>query len=77
MNKNRLLNILIIIGIVYLLYLMRDLLGGVVVKLIAIFKPFLIGFVLAYAFYPFLRFMQKKLPKWLGIVIILLIMFWL
>ena len=73
MNKNRLLNILIIIGIVYLLYLMRDLLGGVLVKLIAIFKPFLIGFILAYAFYPFLRFMQKKLPKWLGIVIILLI----
>ena len=75
MSKNRLLNILMIIGIVYLLYLMRDLLGGVVVKLIAIFKPFIIGFVLAYAFYPFLKFMQKKLPKWLGIVIILLIVF--
>ena len=54
---------------------MRDLLGGVVVKLIAIFKPFIIGFVLAYAFYPFLKFMQKKIPKWLGIFIILLIVF--
>lgn len=75
MNKNRLLNILMIIGIVYLLYLMRDLWAGVVVKLIAIFKPFIIGFVLAYAFYPFLKFLEKKLPKWLGIVIILLIVF--
>ena len=75
MKKNRLLNILMVIGIVYLLYLMRDLWGGLVVKLIAIFKPFIIGFVLAYAFYPFLKWMQKKLPKWLGIVIILLIVF--
>jgi predicted PurR-regulated permease PerM len=75
MKKNRLLNILMIIGIVFLLYLMRDLLKGVTVKLLAIFTPFIIGFILAYAFYPFLRFMQKKLPKWLGIVIILLIVF--
>ena len=75
MNKNRLLSILIIVGIVYLLYLMRDLWGGLVLKLIAIFKPFIIGFVLAYAFYPFLKWMQKKIPKWLGITIILLIVF--
>ena len=47
MKKNRLLNILMIIGIVYLLYLMRDLWGDLVVKLIAIFKPFIIGFILA------------------------------
>lgn len=75
MNKNRLLNILMIVGIIYLLYLMRNLWGDLVVKLMAVFKPFIIGFVLAYAFYPFLRFMQKKLPKWLGITIILLIVF--
>ena len=73
MKKNKLLNILIIVGIVYLLFLMRDLWVGVFVKLIAIFKPFIIGFVLAYAFYPFLKFMQRKLPKWLGVTIILLI----
>ena len=74
-KNNKILNILMIIGIIYLLYLMRDLWGGVVIKLIAIFKPFIIGFVLAYAFYPFLKWMQKKIPKWLGIVIILLIVF--
>ena len=73
--KSRLINILLITGIVYLLYLMRNLWGDVVVKILAIFKPFIIGFVLAYAFYPFLKFLQKKLPKWLGIVIILLIVF--
>lgn len=73
--KSRLINIILITGIIYLLYLMRNLLGDVVVKIYAIFKPFLIGFVLAYAFYPFLKFLQRKLPKWLGIVIILLIVF--
>ena len=40
MKNNKLLNILMIVGIIFLLYLMRDLLGGVIVKLIAIFKPF-------------------------------------
>lgn len=75
MKKNRLLNILMIVGIIYLLYLMRNLWGDLVVKLMAVFKPFIIGFVLAYAFYPFLKWMQKKLPKWLGITIILLIVF--
>ena len=75
MKKNRLLNILIIVGIIYLLYLMRNLWGDLVIKLIAVFKPFIIGFVLAYAFYPFLKFLEKKLPKWLGITIILLIVF--
>ena len=73
MKKNRLLNILILVGIIYLLFLMRDLWVGVFIKLLAIFKPFIIGFVLAYAFYPFLKFMQRKLPKWLGVLIILLI----
>ena len=73
MKNNKLYNILMIVGIIFLLYLMKDLWAGVFVKLLAIFKPFIIGFVLAYAFYPFLKFMQKKLPKWLGIVIILLI----
>lgn len=75
MKKNRLLNILIIVGIIYLLYLMRNLWGDLVIKLFSIFKPFIIGFVLAYAFYPFLKFLERKLPKWLGITIILLIVF--
>ena len=64
---------MILVGIIYLLFLMRDLWVGVFIKLLAIFKPFIIGFVLAYAFYPFLKFMQRKLPKWLGVLIILLI----
>lgn len=74
MKNNKLLNILIMLGIVYILYLMRDLWGGVYVKLISILKPFIIGFVLAYALYPFLKWMQsKKIPKIVGVLIILLL----
>ena len=74
MKNNKLLNILIMLGIVYILYLMRDLWGGVYVKLISILKPFIIGFVLAYALYPFLRWMQsKKIPKGVGIGIIIFV----
>ena len=74
MKNNKLLNILLLSLIVYVLYLMRDLWGGVYYKLIAILKPFIIGFALAYSVNPFLRWMQsKKIPKPLGITIIVLI----
>jgi len=74
MKNNKLLNLLLVLLIVYVLYLMRDLWGGVYYKLIAILKPFIIGFALAYALYPFLKWMQsKKIPKVLGVIIILLI----
>ena len=75
MKNNKLFNLFLMVLIVFILYLMRDLWGGVYVKLIAILKPFLIGFALAYALNPFLRWMQsKKIPKGVGIAIILLIL---
>ena len=74
MKKNRLLNILLVLLIIYVLYLMSNLWGGLFYKVVAILKPFIIGFSLAYAVYPFLKFMQsKKIPKPIGIFIILLI----
>ncbi|MBO6195113.1 MAG: AI-2E family transporter [Bacilli bacterium] len=74
MKNNKLLNILLMLLIVYVLYLMKDLWGGVYYKLIAILKPFIIGFALAYALNPFLRWMQsKKIPKGISIAIIILI----
>ena len=74
MKNNKLLNILLILLITYVLFLMRDLWSGVFLKLMAILKPFIIGFALAYAIYPFLKFMErKKIPKTIGILIILLL----
>lgn len=74
-TTNKLLNILLILLIVYVMYLLRNLWGGVFIKIKSILKPFIIGFVLAYAIYPFLKYMQsKKIPKGIGIIIVLLIL---
>ena len=56
----KLLNALIALTIIYILFLLRGLWGGVFVKILAILKPFIIAFVIAYAFYPFLRWLQNK-----------------
>ena len=75
-KNNKLLNILIMLLIVYVIYLMRNLWGGVFNKILSILKPFIIGFALAYALNPFLRFLKsKKIPKAIGVSIILLIVF--
>ena len=69
------LNILIILAIVYVLFLMRDLWIGVFFKVLAVLKPFIIAFAMAYAIYPFLRWLQsKKIPKFFAILIILVIL---
>ena len=70
----KLLNALIALTIIYVLFLLRGLWGGVFVKILAILKPFIIAFVIAYAFYPFLRWLQnKKWPKGLAVAFIVLL----
>lgn len=67
------LNILLILGIAYLLFLMKDVWLGVVTKIFNIALPFIISFGLAYVLYPFLEFLIKKgIPKWLSVLIIIL-----
>lgn len=66
------LNILLILGIAYLLFLMKDVWLGVVTKVLNIALPFIISFALAYVLYPFLEFLLKKgFPKWLAVLIII------
>ena len=75
MKKNinyKYLNILLILGIIYLLFLMSDLWIGVVSKVFVILLPFIIAFCVAYVLYPFLKFlMKKKVPKALAVFIII------
>lgn len=78
MLKNRLnfklVNIALITLIVFLLYKTGHLWMGVTNKLLQIFMPFLFAFAIAYAVHPFLQKMiDKKIPKWLGISIIIFI----
>lgn len=68
------LNILLILSIVYVLYLLRDLWIGVFIKLLAVLKPFIIGFAIAYAVYPIERWLEKKkVPKVLAISLIVFV----
>jgi len=65
------LNILIILGIAYLLFLMRGIWLGAFEKVLTILLPFIIAFSVAYALYPILKFMMnKKIPKAIGVIII-------
>lgn len=70
----KLLNIAILALIVFLLYQTGHLWMGVTNKILQIALPFLFAFALAYAVHPFLQKMiDKKIPKWLGISIIVFI----
>lgn len=70
----KLVNIALITLIVFLLYKTGHLWMGVTDKLLQILMPFLFAFAIAYAVHPFLqKMMDKKIPKWLGISIIIFI----
>lgn len=67
----KLINLALIALTIYFVYKTGNLWIGTLNKLTNIFLPFLFAFAFAYAMYPFLQKMiNKKIPKWLGIVII-------
>ena len=68
----KLVNFALITLIIFLLYQTGSLWTGVLNKVFEIAFPFLFAFAIAYALYPFLQKMEdKKIPKWLGITIII------
>jgi len=72
----KLVNFALIALIVFLLYQTGNLWMGVLGKILDIIMPFLFAFGIAYALYPFLQKMEdKKMPKWLGVTIIVAIIF--
>lgn len=78
MNKNKinykLLNILLIIASIVLIYLIKDLWIGVVLKIISITFPFIIAFAISYALYPLvMKLRNLGLPKKIAITIICLL----
>ena len=56
----KLLNILILALIAYIGILTFNVWGAIIAKIIAIIKPFLIAFAIAYAFYPIVKKLRKK-----------------
>lgn len=68
------LNMLLFLSIIYVLFLLRDLWVGVFFKLLAVLKPFIIAFVIAYALYPLEQWIEKKgINKAFSIIIIVVL----
>lgn len=67
----KLVNILLIILIICLLYVIRGLWIGIFGKIIAVILPFLVGFAVAYALYPYSKKLESYgLPKWFSMGLI-------
>lgn len=67
----KLVNISLISLVIFLLYRSGNLWIGIISKFFQIMMPFIIAFVVAYALYPFLKYLEsKKIPKGLAIFII-------
>ena len=45
---------------------------GIFIKCIKVLAPFIVGFVFAYALTPLVRFLDKKLPRWAALLIVIL-----
>ena len=67
------LNSLLVLLIILVLYLLKDLWSGVFFKLLAVLKPFIIAFAIAYALYPIEKYLEsKKIPKAISVTIIII-----
>ena len=67
----KLINLVLIVLIVYLVHQTGFLWLGIVNKLWKIFMPFCLAFIVAYALYPLLKYLQSKgIPKGFAIFII-------
>lgn len=71
------LNILLLLGNCYLLFLLKNVWLEAVLKIFNILFPFILGFSLAYAFYPMVKIINKKLPKVFSIIIVISIILFL
>lgn len=65
------LNILLLLGNCYLLFLLKNVWLEAVLKIFNILFPFILGFSLSYVFYPLVRIINKKIPKVFSIIILL------
>lgn len=71
----KIVNLSLIAVMIYFVYKTGNLWLGVIGKIMNIITPFLFAFAIAYALYPFLQKMvDKKIPKGLGILIIVLML---
>lgn len=69
----KLINLALITFVIFLIYQMNSFWGGVISKVWTILSPFVTAFIVAYALYPILKFLEKKgFSKPLSIILIVL-----
>lgn len=67
----KLINTALLVFIAFLIYQTRDFCFTILTKIFQILFPILIAFTIAYAFYPFLKWLEKKkIPKGISVIII-------
>lgn len=71
----RLVNLALVVLVIYLCYKTGHLWMGIVDKIIAIILPFVIAFALAYAMYPFVQKLNKKIKKGYALAIVIILTF--
>lgn len=70
----KLINVALFVLIIFLLYQTSDLWIGLIMILSKIIFPFLIAFTVAYALYPFAKFLENhKIPKKISIFIVIVL----
>ena len=45
---------------------------GILLKIMSVLSPFIVGFAFAYAFTPLVRFLDKKMPRVIALLIVIL-----
>ena len=76
MSKNKLnYRIINLAALMLLLYIGVTNIGlwwGIFTKIVSVLAPFIVGFAFAYALTPLVRFLDKKLPRGMAVVIVIL-----
>ena len=71
----KLVNVLLVVAIICLIYVIKGLWMGIASKLLAVTLPFIVGFAVSYAIYPYSKKLEGcGLPKWLAIGILYFIL---
>lgn len=68
----RIINIAALMLLLYIGVTNISIWWGIFTKCVSVLAPFIVGFAFAYALTPLVRFLDKKLPRWLALLIVIL-----
>ena len=76
MAKNKLnyklINITALVFLIFICLISFNIWWGIVINCVTVLLPFIVAFAFAYALTPLVRFLDKKLPRWAALLIVIL-----